>query len=63
MDIANPILSAIPNRENGYIALSLNANPPEQNIAGNFKIFRADETNNYLNWQECYSFSLNDSNL
>lgn len=62
MDIKEPILSAVADNDNGCISLSLKSKyQSPQNINGNFIIYRSDEDGEYLNWTECYYFSLNDN--
>jgi hypothetical protein len=62
MDVNGAILEAVVNNvanENGYINLSLYSPLAQENINGDFILYRADEKSNYQNWEKCYQFSIN----
>lgn len=64
MDVKKPKLIAVANSDEGCISLTFVSDSIENSsIDANFTIYRSDEDSNYLNWQECYYFSLNDSTV
>lgn len=64
MDVKNPRLTAVANNDEGCISLSFVSDSVENSsIDANFTIYRSDSDSNFLNWQECYYFSINDSTV
>lgn len=64
-DIVNPILLATMDsreKENGLVKISLKSETIKE-INGNFILYRSNEDSNYLDWEECYRFSLNTNNI
>lgn len=64
MDVKQPILTAAVDNTEGCISLSFYSNSLENSsIDANFVVYRSDEDHNYLNWEQCYCFSINDSSV
>ena len=49
-------------KENGLVKISLKSETIKE-INGNFILYRSNEDSNYLDWEECYRFSLNTNNI
>lgn len=64
MDVKSPVLTAMVDNNEGCISLSFISDSLENSsIDANFAVYRSDEDHNYLNWEQCYCFSINDSSV